>query len=61
MFHENRRLTDQEVAYEVVISIVSCHRILTEKFCAKLVLNFLTDDQKENSIETNQEIFLKIS
>ena len=57
----NRRLTVQEVADEVGISIGSCHQILTEKhqmhhISAKFVPRLLTDDQKENHVEISQEL-----
>jgi len=57
----NRRLTFREVANEVVISIGSCHQILTEKLhmnriSAKLVPRMLTDDQKDNRVKISQEL-----
>ena len=57
----NRRLTVQEVADEVGISIGSCHQICTEKLqmhrvSAKFVPRLLTDDQKENCVEISQEL-----
>ena len=53
----NRRLTLREVADELGISIGSCHQIFTEKLqmrrvSAKFVLRLLTNDQKENRVET---------
>ena len=57
----NRRLTVREVADEVGISIGSCHQIFTEKLqirrvSAKFVPRLLTDDQKENRVETSQKL-----
>ena len=57
----NRRLTVQEVADEVGISIGSCHQILTEnlQMCCistKFVPCLLTDNQKENRILISQEL-----
>ena len=57
----NHRLTVQEVADEVGISIGSCHQILTEKLqmhhvSAKFVPRLLTDDQKENHVDISQEL-----
>jgi hypothetical protein len=51
IIHRNRRLTVQEVAEEVEISIGLCHTILTEDLgmlwvSAKFVLRHWTDDQK---------------
>ena len=58
---ENHRLTVQEFADEVGISIGSCHQIFTEKpqMCrvsAKFVPLMLIDDQKENHVEICQEL-----
>ena len=57
----NRRLTVQEVADEVGISIGSCHQICTEKLqmhrvSAKFVPRLLTDDQKENRVEISHKL-----
>jgi len=57
----NRRLTAREVADEVGISIRSCPHIFTEKhqmrrFSAKFVPRLLTDDQKQNRLETSQKL-----
>jgi len=57
----NHRLTVQEVADELDISIGSCHQILTEKLqmhrvSAKFMPCLLTDDQKENRVEISQEL-----
>ena len=61
VIRENHRLTVQEVADKVGISIGSCHQIFTEKplMCpvsAKFVPHMLTDDQKENHVEICQEL-----
>jgi len=61
VIRENRRLTVQEVADKVGISIGSCHQIFTEKtrMCpvsAKFMPCMLTDDQKENHFEICQEV-----
>jgi len=57
----NRRLTVREFADEMGISIGSWHQILTEKLqmprvSAKFVPRLLTDDQKEDRVETSQEL-----
>jgi len=57
----NRRLTVQEVADELGISIESCHQIFTEKLqmrrvSAKFVLRLSTDTQKEHRVEISQEL-----
>jgi hypothetical protein len=57
----NCRLTVQEVADEVGISIGPCHQIFTEKLqmhcvSAKFVLCLSTDNQKENRVEVSQEL-----
>jgi len=57
----NHRLTVQEVADEVGISIGSCHQIFTEKLqmgcvSAKCVPHLLTDNQRENHVEISQEL-----
>jgi len=62
----NRRLTLREVSYEVDISIGSYHQIFTEKLqmrrvSAKSVPRLLTDDQKENRVEINQELLAKVN
>jgi hypothetical protein len=54
VIHGNRHLTVQEVADEVGISIGSCHQICTEISCANFVLRLLTNDQKENCVEINE-------
>ena len=61
VIHENCRLTVQEVADKVGISIGSCHQIFTEKpqMCrvsAKFMPHLLADDQKENPVEIYQEL-----
>jgi len=61
VIHGNRRLTVREVADEVGISIGSCHQIFAEKLqmhrvSAKFVPLLITDDQKENRVEINQEL-----
>ena len=61
MIPENHRLTVQEFADEVGISIGSCHQILTEKpqmfrVSAKFVPLRLTDDQTENHVDICQEL-----
>jgi len=57
VIHGNRRLTVPEAADEVGISRGSCHQIFTEKrqmrrVSAKFVPYLLTDDQKENRVES---------
>ena len=61
MIRGNRRLTVQEVADEVGISIGSCPQIFTEKFemrrvSAKFVPLLLNHDQKENPVEISQDL-----
>jgi len=61
VIHGNLRLTVQEVADDVGISIGSCHLIFTEKLqmcCinAKFMPCLLADDQKENHVEISQEL-----
>ena len=61
MIRENHRLTVQEVADKVGISIGSCHLIFTVKprmypVSAEFVPGMLTDDQKENHVEICQEL-----
>jgi len=56
----NHRLTVQEVADEVGVSMGSCHEIVTAKLqmrrvSAKFVPCLLTDHQKENRVEISQE------
>ena len=55
------RLTVQEVAEEMGISVGSCHAILTRKLqmyhvSAKFVPCLLTDGQKENQVSISQDI-----
>ena len=62
----NRRLTVQEIADEVVISIGSCHQIFTEKLhmcciIAEFMPYLLTDDQKETHVEISQELLASAS
>jgi len=57
----NRRLTVQEVANEVGISIGSCREMFTEKLqmrrvSAKFVPRSSTDDKKEKRVEISQEL-----
>ena len=57
----NRHLTVRDVADEVGIRMGSCHQIFTEKrqmhrVSAKFVPRLLTDDQKENRVESSQEL-----
>ena len=57
----NRRLTVREVAEEVSISKTVCLEILTEnlgihRIAAKFVPRLLTDDQKQNRVDVNQEL-----
>ena len=52
IFHNNSRLTIQEIADECVISVGSCDAILTDdlhmkRVCARFVPRLLTDDQRE--------------
>jgi AraC-like DNA-binding protein len=61
VIHGNHRLSVQEVADEVGISTGSCQQIFTEKLrmrrvSAKFVLHLLTEDQKKNRVEINQEL-----
>ena len=60
VIHENCRLTVQEFADEVGISIGSCHQIFTEKLQMRRVsakfMPCLTDDQKENHVEISHEL-----
>ena len=57
----NRRLTVQEVAEEMGISIGSCHAILTRKLqmhrvSPKFVPHLLTDGQKDNRVSISQDM-----
>jgi hypothetical protein len=57
----NFLLTVREVADEVGVSIGSCHQMFTDKLQmrrvrVKFVPRLLIDDQKENRVETNQEL-----
>lgn len=57
----NRHLIVRKVAYELGMSIISCHQILAEKnhmrsVCAQYVLHLMTGDQKENHFEISQEL-----
>ena len=57
VIHGNHCLTVREVADEVGTSIGSCHQIFTKKLqmgfvSAKFVPRLLTDDQKENHVES---------
>ena len=57
----NRRLTAREGAEEVGISMGSCHQMFTEKFLKrhvneKFVPRLLSDVQRENRIDINQEL-----
>jgi len=66
VIHGNRRLTVQEVADEVGISIGSCHQIFTEKLqachvSAKFVPRLLTDNQKENRVDISQKLLANVN
>jgi hypothetical protein len=59
----NRRLTVQEAADEVGISVGSCHQIFTEKLqmrrvCTKIVPRLLSDYQKKTRVEISQELLV---
>jgi len=61
VFRGNHRLTVQEVAGKLGISIGSCHEIFTEKLkmrrvSAKFVPCLLIDNQKGNHVEISQEL-----
>jgi len=61
VIRENCRLTVQEVADKVGISIGSCHQIFPEKpqmcrISAKFVPHLLTDNQKQNPVKIYQEL-----
>ena len=61
VIHGNHRLTAQEVAEKMGISVGSCHAVLTGKLQlhrvnTKFVPRLLTDGQQENRVSISQDM-----